>query len=70
MDFCVHWGCYKTPILFHCMTFETLYEWYNLWEELQQLQPYGQQYMQLKTDDQLIQTSPPNKEYITEIRQQ
>ena len=50
--------------------FETLYEWYSLWEELQQLQPYGQQYTQLKTDDQLIQTSPPNDEYITEIRQQ
>ena len=50
--------------------FETLYEWYNLWEELRQLQPYGQQYAQLKTDDQLIQTSPPNDEYIMEIRQQ
>ena len=50
--------------------FETLYEWYNLWEELQQLQPCGQQYTQLKSDDQLIQTSPPYDEYITEIRQQ
>ena len=50
--------------------FETLYEWYNLWEELQQLQPYGQQYTQLNTDDQLIRTLPPNDEYITEIRQQ
>ena len=50
--------------------FETLYEWYNLWEELQQLQPCGQQHTQLKTDDQLIQTSPPYDKYITEIRQQ
>ena len=49
--------------------FETLHEWYNLWKELQQLQPCGQQYTQLKTDDQLIQTSPPYDEYITEIRQ-
>ena len=49
--------------------FETLYEWYNLWEELRQLQPCGQQYTQLKTDDQLIQTSPPYDEYIMEIRQ-
>ena len=49
--------------------FETLYEWYNLGKELQQLQPCGQQYTQLKTDDQLIQTSPPYDEYIMEIRQ-
>ena len=32
--------------------FETLYEWYNLWEEIQQLQPCGQQHTQLKTGDQ------------------
>ena len=53
--------------------FETLYEWYNLWEELRQLQPCEQQHTQLKTDDQLIQsiqTSPPYDEYITEIREQ
>ena len=50
--------------------FKTLYEWYNLWEELWQLQPNGQQHTQLKTYDQLIQTSPPYDEYITEIRQQ
>ena len=50
--------------------FETLYKWYNLWEELQQLQPCGQQHTQLNTDDQLIQTSPPYDKYITEIRQQ
>ena len=50
--------------------FETLYEWYNLWEELRQLEPYGQQYTQLNTDDQLIQTLPPNDEYIMDIRQQ
>ena len=50
--------------------FETLYEWYNLWEELRQLQPYGQQYTQLNTDDQFIQTLPPNDEYIMEIRQE
>ena len=41
-----------------------------MWEELQQLQPCGQQYTQLKTNDQLIQTSPPYDEYIMEIRQE
>ena len=50
--------------------FETMYEWYNLWEELRQLQPCRQQYTQLKTDDQLIQTPPPQDEYITEVREQ
>ena len=50
--------------------FETLYEWYNLWEELRQLQPCRQQYTQLKTDCQLIQTSPPYDKYIIKIRQQ
>ena len=49
--------------------FETLYEWYNLWKELQQLQPCRQQYTQLNTDDQLTETSPPYDEYIMEIRQ-
>ena len=32
-------------------------------------QPCQQQYTQLKTDDQLAQTSPPYDKYITEIRQ-
>ena len=50
--------------------FATLYEWYNLWKELRQLQPNGQQHTQLKTYGQLIQTSPTYDEYITEIRQQ
>ena len=48
----------------------TLYEWYNLWEELQQLQLNGQQHTQLKTYDQQIQTSPPYDEYTMEIRQE
>ena len=50
--------------------FETLYKWYTLWQEVQQLQPCEQQQKQLKTDDQLIQTPPPYDEYITEIRKQ
>ena len=49
--------------------FETLYEWYYLWKELRELHPCEQQYLQLKADDQLIKTSPPYDEYITEIRQ-
>ena len=50
--------------------FGTLHEWYNLWEELRQLQPSGQQRTQKNTNYQLIQTSPPYDEYIMEIRQQ
>ena len=60
----------KCVYFFTAQLFETLYEWYNLWEELQQLQPCGQQYTQLKTDDQLILTLPLYDKYITEIRQQ
>ena len=69
MDFCVHGDITKCIHFSTVQLFETLYERYNLWEELQQLQPCGQQYTQLKTDDQLIQTSPPYDEYIMEIRQ-
>ena len=47
-----------------------LHEWYNLWEELWQLQLSGQQHTQLNTNHQLIQTLPPYDEYIMEIRQQ
>ena len=50
--------------------FGTLHEWYNLWEELRQLQPSGQWHTQKNTNYQLIQTSPPYDEYITEIRQE
>ena len=39
-------------------------------EELRQLQPSGQRHTQKNTNYQLIQTSPPYDEYITEIRQQ
>ena len=50
--------------------FETLYGWYTLWKELRQLQPYEQQHKQLKTDGQLVQTSPLQEEFITEVREQ
>ena len=50
--------------------FTTIYKWYNLWEELWQLQPNRQQHTQLKTYGQLIQTSPPYDEYTTKIRQE
>ena len=50
--------------------FRTLHEWYNLWEELQQLQPSGQRHTQLNTNHQLTQTLPPHDEYIMEIRQE
>ena len=66
----VHIGDITKHIYFStAQLFATLYEWYNLWEELQQLQPCGQLYTQFKTD-KLIQTSPPCDEYIMEIRQQ
>ena len=50
--------------------FETLYGWCTLWKELRQLQPCEQQHKQLKSDDQLVQTSPPHEEFITEVREQ
>ena len=50
--------------------FETLYGLYTLWKELRQLQPYEQQHKQSKTDDSLVQTSPPHEEFITEVREQ
>ena len=67
----VHIGDITKHIYFTTVQlFETLYKWYNLWEELQQLQPCKQQHTQLNTDDQLIQTSPPYDEYLMEIIQQ
>ena len=50
--------------------FGTLHEWYNLWEELKQLQPSGQWCTQKNTNHQLTQTLPPHDKYIMEIRQQ
>ena len=49
--------------------FETLCGLYALWKELQ-LQPYEQWHKQSKTDDSLVQTSPPHEELITEVREQ
>ena len=50
--------------------FETSCGLYILWKELQQLQPHDQQHKQLKTDNSLVQTLPPHKEFITEVREQ
>ena len=50
--------------------FRTLHEWYNLWEELWQLQPSGQLHTQLNPNHQLAQTLLPHDEYIMEIRHQ
>ena len=60
----------KHTYFFTVYIFETIYGWYALWKELQKQQPYEQQHKQLKTDDQLVQTSPPYDEYITEVREQ
>ena len=61
------WDTTKQIYFFTVQLFETINKWYNLWEELRQPQSCGQQHTQLKTDDQLIQISPPYDEYITEI---
>ena len=42
---------------------------YGFWKELQQLQSQDQQQNQLRTDDLLVQTSPPHEEFITEVRE-
>ena len=70
MDFWVYCGHYKMYIFSTAQIFGTLHEWYNLWEELRQLQPSGQRHTQLNTNHQLTQTLPPHDEYIVEIRQQ
>ena len=70
MDFCAHWGHYKTNIFFTCTTFQNFIRMVQSMGGIKQLQPSGQQHTQLKTYDQLIQTSPPYDEYIMEIRQQ
>ena len=50
--------------------FKTLYGWYTLWKELQQLQPCEHQHKLLKTDDLPVQIPPPHEEFITEVREQ
>ena len=49
--------------------FEISYGLYGLWKELQQLQSQDQQQNQLRTDNLLVQTSPPHEELITEVRE-
>ena len=63
-------GTTKCTYFSTAQIFGTLHEWYNLWEELQQLQPSGHRHTQLNTNHQLTQTLPPHDEYIMEIRQQ
>ena len=60
----------KCTYLSTVQIFGILHQWYNLWQELRQLQPNGQQYTQLNTTHQLPQTLPPQDECITEIHQQ
>ena len=43
---------------------------YVLWKELKQLQPQDQHHQQVKTDNLLVQTSPPPEELLTEVREQ
>ena len=50
--------------------FETSYGLYILWKELKQLQPLDQHHQQTKTDNLLVQTSPPPEELLIEVREQ
>ena len=43
---------------------------YILWKELKQLQPQDQHHQQTKTDNLLVQTSPPPEELLIEVREQ
>ena len=77
--------CFKTDIqwIFGHMTdtikctylstvqiFRILHQWYNLWQELRQLQPNGQRHTQLNINHRLPQTLPPQDKCIMEIQQQ
>ena len=57
---------------YFCITyiFETSYGLYILWKELKQLQPQDQHHQQVKTNNLLVQTSPPPEELLTEVREQ
>ena len=50
--------------------FETFYGLYILWKELKQIQPQDQHHQQAKTDNLLVQTSPPPEELLTKVREQ
>ena len=66
MDSCVYQGHYERHTFFHCVILK-LYTNGTIYGR--NYDDYRQQYTQLKTDDQLTQTSPPHDEYIMEIRQ-
>ena len=50
--------------------FNTLFELYTIWKELQQLQPQDQHFQQPRTQKALIQIPPPLDEFLTEMREQ
>ena len=41
-----------------------------IWKEIKQLQLQDQHYQQVKTGNSLVQTSPPPKEFLIEVREQ
>ena len=57
---------------YFCITyiFETSYGLYILWKELKQLQPQDQHHQQAKTDNLLVQTSPPPEKLLNKVREQ
>ena len=50
--------------------FETSYGLHIIWKEIKQLQPQDQHHHQVKTGNSLVQTSPPPKELLIEVREQ
>ena len=50
--------------------FNTPFGLYTIWNELQQLQIYNDQFQQPETQKVLTQVPPPLDEFITEVREQ
>ena len=56
--------------LYIAYIFNTLYGIYTIWKELKQLQPQDQCFPQPKTNNPLVQISPPPDEFLTKLREQ
>ena len=60
----------KCTYFYIAYIFETSYELYIIWKEIKQLQPQHQHHQRVKTDNSLVQTSPPPEELLIEVREQ